>query len=175
MPAGGSPQPMSVDPDRSTPTQAREAVLQRPQSALSTRSAGSTPTRSANERHFAQQNWKSLYASVSVFGMEGSSYRLERLPAIVDTDQIQNAYQWLKTVTASLVEIARTRDIILAPPQAAPPPPTPELAQVLSAVQALSEKVAKLETAASKPPPAPQTRHQAPSRSHLPLCGPRCC
>ncbi|KAG5636257.1 hypothetical protein H0H81_008636 [Sphagnurus paluster] len=136
MPAGGSPQPMSVDPDRSTPTQAREAVLQRPQSALSTRSAGSTPTQNEHQLLFAQKNWKSLYYS--------------------------NAYQWLKTVTASLVEIARTRDIILAPPQAAPPPPTPELAQVLSAVQALSEKVSKLETAASKPPPPPKPATKPP-------------
>ncbi|KAG5633548.1 hypothetical protein H0H81_006939 [Sphagnurus paluster] len=66
------------------------------------------------------------------------------------------------TSAAQVVEVARTRDIILAPPQAAPPPPTPELAQVLSTVQALSEKVTKLETAASKPPPPPKPATKPP-------------
>ncbi|KAG5637796.1 hypothetical protein H0H81_003188 [Sphagnurus paluster] len=86
----------------------------------------------------------------------------ECLARTVDTAQIQEAYEGLKLITATLVEVAHTRDIILAPPQVAPTPPTPELSQVLSAVQALSEKVSKLETAASKPPPPPKPAAKPP-------------
>ncbi|KAG5633056.1 hypothetical protein H0H81_011546, partial [Sphagnurus paluster] len=84
------------------------------------------------------------------------------IAASTDSSHLQDLYESLKFLTATVVEIARTRDIILAPPQAAPPPPTPELSQVLSAVQALSEKVSKLETAASKPPPPPKPAAKPP-------------
>ncbi|KAG5633991.1 hypothetical protein H0H81_004004 [Sphagnurus paluster] len=120
MPAGGSPQPISVDPDGSTPTRAREAVLQHPHSAPPARSVG------------------------------------EVIAAKTNSADLQGLYESLKLLTATVVEVARTQDIILAPPQAATPPPTPELAQVLAAVQALSQKVTKLETAALKPPPPPK-------------------
>ncbi|KAG5650418.1 hypothetical protein H0H81_012331 [Sphagnurus paluster] len=126
MPAGGSPQPMSVDPDGSTPSRVREAVLQRPQGPLPAGSGG-PPSRV-----------------------------IEAIARSTDTNQIQDLYATLKNITASLVEVACTRDIILSPQQAAPTPPTPELSQVLSAIQALSEKVSKLETA--PPPPKPATK-----------------
>ncbi|KAG5634495.1 hypothetical protein H0H81_001748 [Sphagnurus paluster] len=86
----------------------------------------------------------------------------ECLANTVDTAQIQSAYKGLKIITASLVEVAHIQGITLAPPQASPPPPTPELAQVLTTVQALSEKVTKLETAASKPPLPPKSAPKPP-------------
>ncbi|KAG5633202.1 hypothetical protein H0H81_010005, partial [Sphagnurus paluster] len=131
MPAGGSPQPMSVDPDGSTPTRVREAVLQRPNSALSTISGGSTHHKPRPYMEVATKPWKDLSNSLLQAWNQFQNHNPfgEVIAANTDSADLQGLYQSLKRLTAIVVEVARTRDIILAPPQAATPPPTPELAQ----------------------------------------------
>ncbi|KAG5650516.1 hypothetical protein H0H81_011962 [Sphagnurus paluster] len=164
MPAGGSPQPMSVDPDGSTPDQVREAVLQRPHSALSAGSARSAPSNPLSRKNYASRTrmMEEITAVMKPYSVTPLKDLTEFVALKVTISDIQPLYQAFKSYTATLVETARTRDIILAPPQAAPPPPTTELAQVLSAVQTLSQKVTKLETAASKTPPPPKPAAKPP-------------
>ncbi|KAG5650569.1 hypothetical protein H0H81_011787, partial [Sphagnurus paluster] len=131
MPAGGSPQPMSVDPDGSTSSRIREAVLQRPNSALPTTSGGSTHPKPRSYMEASTKPWNDLSKSLLRAGDQFKSNNPfgEVIAANTDSADLQGLYQSLKLLTAIVVEVARTRDIILAPPQAATPPPTPELAQ----------------------------------------------
>ncbi|KAG5633969.1 hypothetical protein H0H81_004128 [Sphagnurus paluster] len=165
MPAGGSPQPMSVDPDRSTPTRVREAVLQCPQSTLSTGSGGSAhpkPHLPFVEFYPGPWNALSLYLLMTGQFFKANNPVGEVIAANTNSADLQGLYESLKLLTATVVEVACTQDIILAPPQAAPSPPNTKLAQVLSAIQALSQKVTKLETAASKTPTPPKPATKPP-------------
>ncbi|KAG5650120.1 hypothetical protein H0H81_000607, partial [Sphagnurus paluster] len=125
MPAGGSPQPMSVDPDGSTPAQVREAILQHPNTALRVSSPKSILNISIN--YHARRH--GLKRTLTGFKDAAPQTVAEAIASNVDADQIQELYTTLKLVTAALVEVACTRDITLAPPWAAPTHPTPELSQ----------------------------------------------
>ncbi|KAG5636670.1 hypothetical protein H0H81_007232 [Sphagnurus paluster] len=177
MPAGGSPQPMSVDPGGSTPTRTREAVPQRPQSTLSTISRGSTDQNP--EINTASRQWISTEVALLLLKRFAPHTVTEAIARSTQTEHLQGLYESLKFVTASIVEVARTRDIILAPSQAAPTPPTPELSQLpqkpllppnmppspppaptfLSAARAAADKPQPL-----PPPPKPAAKRRQPTK-----------
>ncbi|KAG5633552.1 hypothetical protein H0H81_006917 [Sphagnurus paluster] len=169
MPAGGSPQPMSADPDGSTPTRVRETVPQQPHRALPARSSGLALPKHPLYIKYSPIRWLTLKSSLRG-ASEGFKYNDpvgKVIAANTNSADLQDLYKSLKLLTAAVVEVARIQDIILAPPQAAPPPPNTELAQVLSAVQALSQKVTKLEIAASKAPPPPKPATKPPPAPSL--------